>query len=184
MHLHCQRQCGKAQNDDNCICFSEDIFSIARQHFRVPFEWKDPVRYSIVVLVECVWTIYLTVFVGGLLTLAIAAFFFEVVIITDLKNYLNSIDQRFKSQDSHLKISRNLHKFIEIHSMMKQLRMQLHELRFYIFKVINSSPHRIMRELSEISQPFFSVALMASLVLICVSLLLIQMDIVKYCWHF
>lgn len=129
MHSYCQRHCGKAiiirhQFVKRQFKFS-NVSSMIFRNFRIPFDWKNPTRYTTVVFVEYVWTIYITVFVGGLLTLAVAAFFFEIAMITDIENRLNSIEWRSKSPEGRLETTKKISKFIEIHSIMKQLRIQL-----------------------------------------------------------
>lgn len=92
-------------------------------NYRVPFNWKNPNGYLMAVLFEYVLTIYMFVFLECVLSLGITAFLFEVAVIEYLKNNLNSIKNKSsKSHEGQLKTIEKFSNFIEIHSMMKQLR--------------------------------------------------------------
>lgn len=152
MHLYCQHQPGKfdiyTKNYLNFLKKYSKSYKKSRtfKYYRFPFDWKNLIGYLIAVLFEYILTFYMFIFVeamlaigiaglekmyskfymavyiGGLLNLSVAAFLYEVTIIREMKNNLNSIIESSDSHKCRLKITKKFSDFIEIHSTMKQLR--------------------------------------------------------------
>lgn len=74
------------------------------------------------VSIEFAITNYMCVFVTSMASVGLSSLYFEVAVIRDLKNNLNSIDESSKSPKGRFNIFKKLSHFIEIHSMMKKLR--------------------------------------------------------------
>lgn len=91
-------------------------------HSSFPFNWKNPIGYSIAVAWEYTSIFILIRFLGCLVPLVLACFFFAFSITNDWKGDLRKLNEMANTKHpSEAKIFKQLIEFIRSHSNAKQL---------------------------------------------------------------
>lgn len=88
---------------------------------RLPFHWRNPIGYVIVVIVEYTMSVYFFALVASLTSLALGSCFFALTFAKDIIGDLNSISKSVKNHKNHTEIFEQFTGFIRIHSLSKQL---------------------------------------------------------------
>lgn len=131
-------------------------------------------------------TAYIFLYVGSITSLGIGAFLFLISGCRDVMCNLTSINKMAKSKRHHLKCLKHISAFIRLHSDMKQL-CDCNLNKFYFQNsFINGNRNffyccfRLVRDFSKFWQPIFLTLFAWSLISICGTMLMIQIEIVQY----
>lgn len=89
---------------------------------RIPFDWKNPTAYCVVVFLQLVIAYFGLCFVAGLTCLAIGIFIIALTLTKDVKNDLSLINESVKFQQPVSHVLKQLAEFVRAHSHGKQLR--------------------------------------------------------------
>lgn len=129
LHLlhHGCRQCGLqfahlflASNFDNS---TNDSFNYSMQSHdnRLPFDWKNPIGYLIVIVLQSVSSFLVLQFLTCMTICTLGSFLFAWSFAKDWKNHLQALHQMVHTKSSKTDILENLNEFIRSHSTEKQL---------------------------------------------------------------
>lgn len=103
---------------------------------RFPFDWMNPIGYSVPMVLQYILLTYEISLVAFLNSFGLGTFLFTICIVKDMKSCLNTISEdwkkskKFKSNielnkrlrvnEARLKLSKELCNFVEFHGIMKK----------------------------------------------------------------
>lgn len=85
------------------------------------FNWKNPIRYSVVVCFECILLTYCCLIAATTVSIGIASYLYETSLTEDSKNVLHSIDENSKKKNDRQNLYTKFIEFVDVHSTTKQL---------------------------------------------------------------
>lgn len=88
---------------------------------RIPFDWRNPLGFSIVIIIQYEMASKILRLTACALSFALGTFIFAVSLVNDIKNDLHAINEMTKQKKTQSNISKQLFKFMDIHSDVKQL---------------------------------------------------------------
>lgn len=88
---------------------------------RLPYDWKNPLGYSVAVAIQAVTAIYGLLFLVSLASVGTTTFFFTKALIRDINGLLRNINKNTKIEKQHGCILKQFSEFIQYHSDVKQL---------------------------------------------------------------
>lgn len=88
---------------------------------RFPFDWKNPLGYSIAIAVQYITAAYGLLFLASLVIFGMVTFFFANALIKDINGLLQTINKNAKVKKNRDRILKQLLEFIQYHSDVKQL---------------------------------------------------------------
>ena len=124
------------------------------------------------------------------MSLTTGACFMLVSLAKDVKNDLIAFDRRIKSEPNPILLSKQLCDAISFHSKVKrckiknitslQIRCHFVNFEYFLLNFFSSIRVRLIHNIAKIVQPIFASVVVANLINICVVLLSIQIDMVRY----
>lgn len=93
-------------------------FHLVQQRF--PFNWQDPIGFLVAAVIEYIEVIYSFALVACMLSLGIGSFIISVSQTSDAKNNLKAINEGAKTNESRLRIWKQLGDYIQFHSSVKK----------------------------------------------------------------
>lgn len=152
---------------------------------KLPFDWHTPAGYFLAIIVQYIQTCYTFLFAIAAFSLGIGMIFIGNAMISDMCACLNAINDNAKFDGNQMQITDQLSEFIETHSN----ELELSAMRFcwfYLFLRHFSNcfsflfSSRLFYGIIDIAK-FLCMSFFAwCLLVICASLLLLQMEIVEY----
>lgn len=100
-------------------CFAHLFFS--RNNSRFPFDTQQPIGYVLAVILQFFMLRYILLFSASLLSMVVGFFFMTISLTKDIENELRLINDCAKIKNHRSKAMKQLCKFIEFHSTLKQL---------------------------------------------------------------
>lgn len=151
----------------------------------MPFDWRNPVGYSVVVSLQYFMTVWIGCFVGSIATLGVSSYLIGVAVADDIKGHLYAINDNAKTKRTRLTAVEQFSDFIENHTFVKQLSAGYDHYHRCVdaTKILISDfsfACRIFTSVSNISQPIFMVFFTTILVIIVGIMVMIQSKIVEY----
>lgn len=109
-------------------------------------------------------------------------FLLAVSIIEDIKSILKSVNKDAKSRKNYSKTLNRFSDFIKIHSILKQLSCESHNSFFLDQRIITFYRNfaRFIHGFVRIFQPMLVAIFMWSMVTICGTMLMFQVELVEY----
>lgn len=104
-------------------CFNFKIM-MALFSFRFPFDCKNPVGYTVGYAIECT-TYWSTFFWISSCVACLGIVAFLLALAKDLTNVLRSIQKNIKTKNNRLNAIKQLHKFIQFHSTIKEFSLEI-----------------------------------------------------------
>lgn len=151
---------------------------------RFPFNWKNPIGYCVSVSLQIIVVLYPMRYLASFSTLALGAYLFAVssvkVVTADIKASNDNTDLLLKSPT--FDIYRKFSELIDLHSDAKQLSVLKNRFKYYtqILRLF----HRLIGVFSRLFEITITILFTASIVAVCIALLMIQMEIVSYSNYF
>lgn len=150
--------------------------------YRTPFDWRNPIGYLVAVTMQYVMIMYLLSTVGCALVFAIASYLFSIAMSKSIKLNLCSINRKAGDEIHRMRLMEQLVEFIEYHSRVKQLSIQNKQIEHSSTNTKSSQITVILRvssDFSAIYQHIITTLFVWSLSSICVSMLMIQTQLVS-----
>lgn len=145
-------------------------------YFSVPFNWKNPIGYTILTAGEGIAVWHMFCFISCLVTLGAGVLIFIIAMTKDIKSRLAYINKRAKRKKFRIEAMQKFSIFIQIETSAKQLSFQS-LTRGVIYKV-SLLYSRILDNYAEFYQPLIVVLFLWGLGSLCGALLLNQMGLV------
>lgn len=151
---------------------------------RYPFDWQNPTGYFIAFTLQYIALVYLVFFTVCSGTIGIASYMFVSTMIGDIKNNYQVMNECVKSKENHSDLSYQFHGTLQFHSTTKELSEMVLPSVIGFCLMIFFSPFfcRLARDLSKLVQPIFMAIISSAVITICVALLIIQKEMVKFIW--
>lgn len=119
MHLNCHFHFGKLLKfmKQRNIHLKWVLFS----SIRFPFEWRNPIGYTVAVSLQCIVITYTFFTMMTMLVIGIASYSFGISLTEDLKYILHSIEEKSKLRKNRPYLYRQFIEFIILQSDTMQL---------------------------------------------------------------
>lgn len=159
------------------------LFFLFFNFHRLPFDWKNPFGYlAAFALQYCGQSFLLFGFANGA-SAAIGAYMFIISMINDIEISLKLIGKSVKSKDQ-MEMLKTFVDTVQFHGIVKQLSQRSHfhtnMTKFSeLYEIIKLS-HRLIHDISELSQPGFMAVISWSMIAICSALVILHKEIVQY----
>lgn len=88
---------------------------------RLPFEWRYPSIYLLIVVMQCIAVTYLFYLIAGLAAFGIGAYVFGLTATSEIKKSLILLDKLLKSKTDLQQLTKFISIFVHYHSLLKQL---------------------------------------------------------------
>lgn len=155
-------------------------------HFRLPFDWKTPIGYLFAFIVIAILQMNVVFFMLCCLSTGIGIYLFTTSFTQDIENDLTTFsdDVKSKGKQSTKKHFMLLIDFVQFHSKVKRFdlvfslnnqRMSTSNQACYLLRFLK----RLVCNWSENVQPMLLVLFATNIITISVSMLLIQMEMVR-----
>lgn len=150
---------------------------------RLPFDWKTPITYLMALAIMYVVLIHVYIFASAAISFEIGSYLWVVEFIEDIKHDTESINKIAKSRRNRWQTMQRLRDSIEFHCHIKQFSICFLNFRWNIrISTVWSWPDftkfRLVRNVSNIGEPMLTAVFSWSLVTICGTLLIVQMQLV------
>lgn len=151
---------------------------------RFPFDVNCLTGYCGAIALEYVMTGYIFLFVGSITSFGVGAFLFLLSGCRDVLSNLHLINKMAKSKRLRAKSMQHVFAFIRLHSKMKQLcEFLIQNFRSQNLSVVIENVDicfRLVKNFSNFWQPIFMTLFPWSLVNVCGTSLMIQIELVSY----
>lgn len=87
----------------------------------MPFDWKNPIGYSIATVLQTIIISYPFRFLVGLVLLAFGAFLFAITLIKDAVDDIKDFNNNLKALKSEPDVFKMLSESVHVHSVGKEL---------------------------------------------------------------
>lgn len=114
------------------IFFCNSVFTVAQLDLakwncnfilnsRLPFEWRNPSVYLLVVFMQCISIAYKFSLIAGIASYGIGCFLFAMKTTEEIQSFLELLNEKLKTEDDLQRSVRFVSKFVHCHSLLKQL---------------------------------------------------------------
>lgn len=146
---------------------------------RIPFDWKNPFGYFIVMVSTYKICEYLLLIGMSMFACALGGIFFGHAVIKDLKNYLIEINETARLKEDHPHATEQLYDFVHTHTLAKQLSQWFICQIESSMKFFQLSFFRLLFSILDLVEYLAMVFFAWTSVIVCVSFLIIQVEIVE-----
>lgn len=157
---------------------------------RLPFDWNTPIGYLVATILQYILSAISFTVVGCIVSCGIGGFLFALAMTSDITEILNSINDDAKSTETEQMAVQQLRDYIQMYSMLKELGRSDHiryELIIENFHLILCrlcwTWCRLVHEFAHIYQPMYLAVITWSLINICGTMLMFQIELVEYFEH-
>lgn len=158
------------------------FFLIFFSYWRFPYNWRNPIVYLATVSYELLTLLYFFSFTSCETLFCFGFVWFHISATNDAIDDLNLVNTEAKTKGDRVQNLKSLTDFIQFHCELKKLSKWVYPstLKLLHYWTNSNSIFRLVLDFLDIYQPFIILAYTWSLVTICGSMLLIQMELVKY----
>lgn len=149
--------------------------------FRFLFDWKSPLGYLSTVFLQYILIAYANTFLASEISFAGGAALFMIAVTKDIHAILRSINNGAKNNRKRLHISRQLIRFVKLHSDLKQLSRIEINCFFNIFQYIDIMIFRPVNYLMELFEPGLMIMFAWSIITVSGAMLMIRIEMVSIC---
>lgn len=150
---------------------------------RIPFDWHNPIDYSIAVALQLVMVSYSMCYLGSFLSLAFSFLLCAISIAKNLKRILKSIKKRTRSKRKRLQLLKQFIKLHHLYADMKQLSSSKMYAQYHrstnLYVQFQLSFIRLLDCFKEVYKPTLTIMFVGASGIICLALLMIQIAIVQ-----
>lgn len=93
-------------------------------NWRLPFDWRNPIGYLVVITLQYTANVYFFPFAACLVAYALGILLHVLSVATDIKTDLKMINENAKIKQNRLMTLERLFEFIEFHSKLKELSIR------------------------------------------------------------
>lgn len=116
------RQINERNNSLKIFCiYYCHLFLFKHITMRFPYDWKNPIGYSVAVSTQYLLAFYPSQFIGCFMNLAFGSFMFAKIFVIILKNELHAINKMAIHKKSRKNMREKISKIIRGHAHSKQL---------------------------------------------------------------
>lgn len=147
--------------------------------YRFPFDSKQPFGYIVGFTFQSLLALYLCKISAVFTAIGLGIFLLTLSVAEDINDDLISINKNAKNKKKRVLALKQLNEFVQYHSDAKQLSHEFLKFKLLFKLNFESLLLRLAHDFSNLFQPIFTVVFTWSTITICISLLLIQIDLVK-----
>lgn len=162
--------------------FSDFNFGLLTK--RYPFDWENPIGYSIAVVLQCLALFYLLHYFTCFISIALGAYIITNLVGEFMKNDLKSFNKMAKHKKAKSDLFKSLSQFIPSNAEFKQLSCWRQNSQRNSLSVIEPNSKfillfRFIEHFSEVYEITIMCMFMGCTISLCLTMLMVQIETVE-----